>query len=148
MPAGGIEPLTPSMGSRHAHHYPTVAVVGSSGSLKGLYLLLYKNIYLALFTSPWGMNSALKIIHEDRIIYISVHRVYTGRWVLSNVDEENITAVPVKKKLSTYWELHPLWFIADSWKFRLVLSVKFCPIWTRTVRYFVRNQCHLNSPVR
>ena len=42
---------------------------------------------------------------EDRIIYISVHWVYTRRWVLSNVDEENITAVPVKKEVSTYWEL-------------------------------------------
>ena len=37
---------------------------------------------------------------EDRIIYIRVHWVYTGRWVLSYVDEENITAVPVKKEVS------------------------------------------------
>ena len=52
MAAAGLEPPTLSMGSRHVHHYPTVAVVGGKGSLKGLYLLLYKNIYLALFTSP------------------------------------------------------------------------------------------------
>ena len=112
-------------GSRHAHHYPMVAVAGSIISLKGLYLLVYKNIYFALFTSPWGMNSAIKIIHANlpsifrMFIFGSCNLLPTWRrnhsWTQTRQNWPSTSSVPVKEV--NIYKIYKTIF-GSSWKHR------------------------------
>ena len=76
MVAAGFEPRTPSLGSRHAHHYSTAAATASFIILKGLYLLVYKNIYVATAEISIVRFIAMKLSYQgymDRGNPISAH---------------------------------------------------------------------------